>query len=192
MKKAVMLVVILLVVPLAALAGETEEANKALARRFYEQIWFSHNPSAVDQLVAPTYVIHDIRGLDNVSEPAQMQKDIPEFFWERGKMTGRIDYQIAEGDLVATRWQWEFEPDVWWMKALAGKQSIPIINVFRVKDGKIVEIWNHRHDIDTFQGKMPLYIGLAIGILPSLVLLVILIFLFRKNRRLRRSTGVRQ
>jgi len=40
--------------------GQNEVANKALARRFYEEVWFSRNPAAVDELVAPEYVVHDI------------------------------------------------------------------------------------------------------------------------------------
>lgn len=43
-----------------AASAELQEQNKALARRFYEQVWFSRNLSAVDELVAPTYVAHDI------------------------------------------------------------------------------------------------------------------------------------
>src|SRR5215204_5090048 len=84
-------------------AGEIEEANKAAARRFYEQVWFSNHPEVVDELVAPTYFVHDIGDRKNVTEGAEEQKKIAEFFWQRGRMTGKIDYQIAEGGLVATR-----------------------------------------------------------------------------------------
>lgn len=120
-------------------AGEVEEQNKALARRFYEEVWFKNNPAAVDELVAPTYVAHDIGARKNSMEPAEEQKKIAQYFWDRGTMTGNIDYQIAEGDLVATRWQWYFKPNVWWMKILGEEEHIPIINVFRIRDGKIVE-----------------------------------------------------
>jgi outer membrane biosynthesis protein TonB len=99
-------------------------------------------------------------------------------------MTGTIDYQIAEGELVATRWQWYFEPNVWWMKLLGGKQHIPIINVFRFRDGKIVEIWNHRHDIDTMQSNVIFLKGLLVGLLPAVVIgVVLLISWLRKRRR---------
>jgi predicted SnoaL-like aldol condensation-catalyzing enzyme len=167
----------------AAVIGEQEERNKALARRFYEQIWFSRNLSAVDELVAPSYVVHDIGDRKGATEPADEQKQIADFFWQHGTMTGRIDYQIAEGDLVATRWQWEFQPRTWWMKALGGRSSIPIINVFRFRDGKIVEIWNHRHDIDTGAGNMLFVEGLLVGLVPSLVLLVVSLLLWRRLRK---------
>ena len=127
---------------------ELQEKNKALARRFYEQVWFSRNLSAVDDLFAPTYVAHDTGDRKGVTEPADEQKQIADYFWQNGTMTGKIDYQIAEGDLVATRWQWEFQPTTWSAKILIGRTHIPSINVFRFRDGKVVEIWNHRHDID--------------------------------------------
>ena len=164
-------------------ANEIEEANKAAARRFYEQVWFSRNLSAVDELVAPTYFVHDTGDRKNVTEPASEQKEISEFFWERGTMTGKIDYQIADGDLVATRWQWDFEPTSWWMRILGGRRPIPIINVFRFKDGKIVEIWNHRHDIDTGIGNIPFVKGLFVGLLPSMALLIVIFFMWRRMRK---------
>lgn len=171
-------------------AGEVEEQNKALARRFYEEVWFKNNPAAVDELVAPTYIAHDIGDRKNSMEPSSEQKDIAQFFWDRGTMTGTIDYQIAEGDLVATRWQWYFKPNVWWMKILGGEEHIPIINVFRIRDGRIVEVWNHRHDIDTGMGNFIFVKGLLVGLLPSVVLLAIVIMLWRRLRKARVAVPV--
>ena len=187
--KLTILIAILLFSATPILAGEIEEQNKALARRFYEEVWFKNNPGVVDELVAPTYIAHDIGDRKNSMEPAEEQKKIAAFFWERGTMNGTIDYQIAEGDLVATRWQWYFEPNVWWMKILGGKEHIPIINVFRIRDGKIVEVWNHRHDIDTGMGNFIFVKGLLVGLLPSLALIVVIFMLWRKLRKARSQTA---
>src|SRR5829696_2786002 len=176
---------LVLLLPTFVFAGEIEEQNKALARRFYEEVWFRNNPASVDELVAPTYIAHDTGDRKNSMEPADEQKKIAQFFWDRGTMTGTIDYQIAEGDLVATRWQWYFEPNVWWMKLLGGKEHIPIVNVFRFRDGKIVEVWNHRHDIDTSKGNVIFVKGLVVGLIPAIVLLVLSIMLWRKLRKAR-------
>jgi predicted SnoaL-like aldol condensation-catalyzing enzyme len=167
--------VLLLITFIAALlsASELEEHNKALGRRFYEQVWFSHHPEVVDELVAPEYVVHDIGGRDG-KEPASDQKDIPEFFWKHAAMTGKIDYQVAEGDLVVTRWQWDFQPSTWWIKLLGGRNPIAIINVMRFRDGKIVEFWNHRHDIDSAVANIPKVFsgagGFVAGVLTAVVL----------------------
>lgn len=163
---------ILLSPTMAFAATQSEETNKALARRFYEQVWFSRNPSAVDELVAPYYLVHDIGDRKSIREPADEQKHTAEFFWQKGTMSGHIDFQIAEGDLVATRWQWHYEPQTWLMKMtmLGSRNPIPIINVFRFKDGRIVEIWNHRHDIDVgFASNFLRMQGFGAGVLSSVL-----------------------
>jgi len=185
--RAVFFILVLLFTVSIIRAGEIEEQNKALARRFYEEVWFKNNPAAVDEIFAPTYIAHDIGDRKNSMEQANQQKEIAQFFWDRGSMTGTFDYQIAEGDLVATRWQWYFEPNVWWMKLLGGREHIPIINVFRFRDGKIVEVWNHRHDIDTSRGTVIFLKGVIVGLLPAIVLLVLAIMLWRKLRKERAS-----
>jgi predicted SnoaL-like aldol condensation-catalyzing enzyme len=169
--------------------SRVEEKNKQLARKFYEQVWFSRNLSVVDELFAPTYVAHDIGDRKGVTEPADEQKKTADFFWQHGEMKGSIDYQIAEGDLVATRWNWEYKPHSWWMKLLGGREQIPIINVFRFKEGRIVEIWNHRHDIDTGFANIKFVMGLAAGLIPSLILGIVAFVLWRRLRKLRRSTA---
>ncbi|HEV8591432.1 MAG TPA: nuclear transport factor 2 family protein [Pyrinomonadaceae bacterium] len=189
MKLCIFVIALVAILPGRILAGETEETNKALALRFYEQVWFSHNPSAVDELVAPTYFVHDIGERKNVTEPAERQKEIAEYFWQRGTMTGKMDFQIAEGDLVATRWQWDFEPSSWWMKALGGRRPLPIINVFRFKDGKIVEIWNHRHDIDGGLGNLLFVKGILVGLIPSVALLALIFVMRRRARKMRNEAN---
>jgi predicted SnoaL-like aldol condensation-catalyzing enzyme len=146
-------------------------------------VWFSRNLHVVDELVAPTYIVHDIGDRKGVTEPAEEQKRIADFFWQHGTMTGRIDYQIAEGDLVATRWQWDFRPETWWMRALSfgARNPLPIINVLRFRDGKIVEFWNHRHDIDSGRTNLLFVQGFGTGLVAA--------FLITRSRRLWRKWG---
>jgi len=68
-------------------------------------------------------------------------------------------------------------------RLLIGETQIPIINVFRFENGKIVEIWNHRHDIDTGKTKVFVVRGLGIGLLIALVPLVWALLLRRKLKR---------
>lgn len=165
------------------LAATVEELNKELARAFYEDLWFSDNTDRYGRYLAEEYVVHDIGERKAVVEPAIEQKRIADFFHSRGRMTGSIDYQIAEGDLVATRWQWKFEPEDLLFRLLGGREQIPIINVFRFDNGRIVEIWNHRHDIDTGRANLRYYKGLATGLLIGLAGWVVLFVLWRRARR---------
>ncbi len=129
---------------------DVETRNKQVAQKFYEDLWFSNNTSTYADYVAETYVVHDVGPVKGVTENAIKQKEIAETFHGFGNMTGTIDYQIAEGDKVATRWFVSLEPspeaEAMGMTAV---DKVAIINVFRFNDeGKIVEIWNHRHDVE--------------------------------------------
>ena len=145
------------------------ERNKEIARAFYRDLWFSRNTDRYALYVAPTYVVHDTGDRKGVTEPAIEQKHIADFFWENGELSGVIDFQIAEGDLVATRWRASMRPRTWLGRVLLGGGELPIVNIFRIQNGKIVEIWNHRHDIDTGQTLRYTFQGLALGLVLALV-----------------------
>ncbi|MEL6255053.1 MAG: ester cyclase [Bacteroidota bacterium] len=161
------------------------EANKALARAFYEDLWFNNRTENYHKYVAETYVAHDIGDRKNITEPAKEQKEIADFFWANGAFEGKIDYQVAEGDLVATRWTGNFIPSTLLGRFGIGGGEIPIINVFRIHDGKIVELWNHRHDIDTNQTLPFVLRGFFMGLLISLIPL----YFVRKYRRQLKQVG---
>lgn len=159
------------------------EQNKQLAREFYQDLWFSNNTDKYSLYVADSYIVHDIGERKNVTELAIEQKNVADFFWKNGKMTGAIQYQIAEGDLVATRWNAKFEPETFIGNFMIGEGDIPIINVFRFKEGKIVEIWNHRHDIDTPQTMKFTIKGLLTGLLIALIPFIWALVLRRRLKR---------
>jgi len=158
-----------------------QEINKEIARNFYQDLWFSNNTEKYKDYVANEYVVHDIFERKNFTEPAIEQKHIADRFWENGELTGKIDYQIAEGNLVATRWHASFESNTLIGK-IFGMEKLAIINVFRIENGKIVEIWNHRHDIETNQTLKFVIKGLLIGLLIALIPTIIA---FRLKRKLK-------
>jgi len=167
----------------ASLDRTQEEINKEIARNFYEDLWFNNKTENYIKYVADEYVAHDIGDRKGIIEPAIEQKEIADMFWNEGTLSGKIDYQIADGDLVATRWHSRFEGNT-----LKGKlfemDDLPIINVFRFKDGKIVELWNHRHDIDINQTLMFTMKGLLIGLI---IALIPTFFAFRYKKRWKKS-----
>tara|TARA_R110000850_G_scaffold183462_2_gene309054 strand:- start:10131 stop:10628 length:498 start_codon:yes stop_codon:yes gene_type:complete len=126
------------------------ERNKETARQFYQDLWFTNNTDAYAKYVAATYVVHDIGPTKGVTERASKQKEIADVFHSFGEMTGKIDYQIAEGDKVATRWFVSLEPTSEAREmGMTKVDGVAIINVFRFNaEGQIVEIWNHRHDVE--------------------------------------------
>lgn len=161
-----------------------EAQNKKIAQDFYQDLWFTNNTDRYDKYVAETYTAHDIGDRKNSQEAAVRQKEIADFFWKNGRLDGKIDYQIANGNLVATRWTADFEPETLVGKIFIGDNSIPIINVLRIENGKIIEFWNHRHDIDTNQTIKYTFKGFLFGLVFALAS----VFLFSWLRR-RRATA---
>ncbi len=164
-----------------------EEINKEIARNFYKDLWSTNNTGTYADYVADEYVVHDIGDRKGVTEPAIEQKAIADRFWQGGQMNVKLDWQIAEGDMVVTRSIFEYKAESLLSKIMYGTGNIPIINVFRIKDGKIVEIWNHRHDIDTnlpivFIGGKGFLFGLLVALIPTIIA-------FRLRKKLKGVSG---
>ncbi len=165
-----------------------EEVNKQIARNFYQDLWFTNNTDNYSRYVSDTYVVHDIGARKGITESAIEQKNIADFFWRHGDFDSRIDFQIAERDLVATRWTGTFNANTLFGKfVLQTKTPISIINVFRIKDGKIVEFWNHRHDIETPQTLKFTLKGFLIGLLFSIIPIIIAMNCKKKLKKLMHS-----
>jgi predicted SnoaL-like aldol condensation-catalyzing enzyme len=148
------------------------EINKQIVNGFYQDLWFTNNTDNYAEYVADEYVAHDIGDRKSSLEPAVEQKNIADRFWKHTtNWSTSVDFQIAEGDLVATRWRMTAEPKTLIGRLVVGKNDeLPIINVMRIEDGKIVEFWNHRHDIDTRMARLPLILrGLAFGLVIALI-----------------------
>ncbi|PTB96480.1 hypothetical protein C9994_07145 [Marivirga lumbricoides] len=161
-----------------------EARNKEIAHNFYKDLWFTNNTDNYTLYMADTYVAHDIGDRKNVTEPAIEQKIVADRFWDNGTWDSKINYQIAEGDLVATRWEATYQPETLLGKIMYGSGTIPIINVFRFnEEGKIVEIWNHRHDIDSNMTMKFTVKGFLIGLLIALIPTFIAIRLKRKLKK---------
>jgi predicted SnoaL-like aldol condensation-catalyzing enzyme len=165
-----------------------EAANKQLALDFYRDLWGSDNTDRYADYVAETYVVHDIGGRKGVTEPAIEQKNIADRMWDNGEMDFELDYQVAEGDRVATRWIGHYRPDTLLGKFMFGSNAIPVINVVRIQDGKIVEFWNHRHDIDTNMRYVLVAVGLLIGLAIGLLIAMIpTAMAFRLRRKVKEA-----
>ena len=78
------------------------EANKALVRRFYEEI-DKGNLAAMDELVAEDYIDHSPPPFPGLSSGRAGLKQAFEIFWVATPGQHHIEEQIAEGDKVVTR-----------------------------------------------------------------------------------------
>jgi steroid delta-isomerase-like uncharacterized protein len=127
----------------------SEDANKALVRRFYEEVWTRGNLDVADQVFAEDYARHDLRAGDPAPGPegqkqiaAAFRAAFPDLIWD-------IDFILADGEYVAGRWTAAGTHLGPWAGVEPTGRSMEFsgINVFRFADGKVVEIWNHRDDL---------------------------------------------
>ena len=119
------------------------EDNKALARRFLE-VFSEGNVDALDEFVAPDVVLHDPQdpfageGLEGTKKSISMYREaFPDLKFE-------LEFQVAEGDYVATRWvgTGTHEGELMGMEPTHKQSSVTGIGIDRIEDGKIVEAWN--------------------------------------------------
>ena len=129
--------------------------NKALARRA-NAIWASGNTETFEDIFAADYVNHqepDVEGGVSAKglEPyKQLLRGYHEAF---SKSTNKVLMQIAEGDLVATRWEFTAtQTGEYQGLAPTGKEATWTgIQIDRVADGRIVESWVDWDEFRLFQ-----------------------------------------
>src|SRR5262249_38264447 len=119
------------------------EESKAIVRRYLEEVWNQGRLAAIEELVAPTFVLHDNPYAAALPGPAGVRQIYAE---QSAGFPGQhytIEDIFAEGDRVAVRATFRFTHGV----ALAGapptgkRVAVRDINLYRVMDGKIVEQW---------------------------------------------------
>ena len=121
------------------------EQNKAMDRRVYEEVWNGGNLAVVDELVAANYVDHDQDPngtLEGVEGPKQSVTMYRTAFLD---VHFTIEDQIAEGDLLVTRWTARGTHQGAFRGIPAtGKQAVVTgISISRVADGKFIEGWTN-------------------------------------------------
>ena len=121
------------------------EDNKALVRQFYGKS--VHNPALLDELLAPTYVLH-LPGSPPISgiEPAkQLMVAYTTAFPDLQLITEDL---IAEGDKVAIRniWHGTHQGTFQGLPPTGKHVTFTGSDIFHCVDGKIAEQWA---DLDT-------------------------------------------
>lgn len=122
------------------------EENKAVVRRFEQDVWNGRNPSLVDEFFAASHVFRAAGSppLDREGH-RQMIADFQRAFPDGQDTT---DDLIADGDKVAHRWTYrgthtgEFQG----IPPTGKRVTLTGISIWRVEEGKIVESW---HELDT-------------------------------------------
>ncbi len=121
---------------------ETLEANKALVRRFINDVFLEGQPEAVDELLTDDFTPHTWGSTGPGKDGLKQAIDRVSKGLEGPTM--RIDDVIAEGDRVAVRLT-SSATQVGEFMGLppSGKRyTIDEIHIFRIRDGRVSEHWH--------------------------------------------------
>jgi steroid delta-isomerase-like uncharacterized protein len=130
------------------------EQNKALARRFIEEIWNQKNLAAAKELMAATYVFHTPGSPPGLPPgPEGFQQFASAFFTAFPDVHTSIEDQLAERDKVVTRWtsRGTNTGSLFGMPATGKSATITGITIDRIADGKIVESWDELDQLGMLQ-----------------------------------------
>jgi predicted ester cyclase len=128
------------------------EANKALVRRFYEEI-DKGNMEVIDELVAEDYIDHNPPPFPGFAYGREGLKQAFRLFWKATPGHHRIEDQIAEGDKVVTRLTsfGKHEGDLPGAPRTGNDMEMTSITIHRIANGKLVEKWSEKDMIRLLQ-----------------------------------------
>lgn len=123
------------------------EENKALMRRWFEEVWNRGNRSVIDELVTEETVIHGL--VDGSGAPVKGLDAFRSFHEQfRGAFPDieiTVDDLIAEGDKVVARCSVRGRHSGPHLGIAATNAAVEFggVAITRVVDGKIAEAWNY-------------------------------------------------
>jgi ketosteroid isomerase-like protein len=139
---------------------KTAESNKALVRRFYEEI-DKGNIDILDELVAEDYTDHNPPPFPDLAPGREGLKQAFRIFQRATPGYHRIEEQIAEGDKVMTRLTsiGKHEGDLPGAPRTGNELQMTSITIHRIANGQLVEKWAEK-DVMGFLRQ--------IGVLPGM------------------------
>ena len=118
------------------------EENRAIVRRFVEEVQSGGNIDAIDELCSPEFINHtappgvpsNCEGIKQVT--AMFRQAFPDSYFA-------VEDMVTEGDKVATRktFRGTHQGEFMGIPPTGQRVSIGLIDIVRIADGKVVEHW---------------------------------------------------
>ena len=131
----------------------TIEENKALVRRFIDEIFVKGNEDAVDELVTEDFVPHTWPSTGDGR--ADLKRAIVRVSKGLADARFTIEDMVAEDDRVAVRVTATATQvgEFMGMPASGKSYTIGEIHIFRIRDGKVSEHW-HQFDVPSMMRQL--------------------------------------
>jgi steroid delta-isomerase-like uncharacterized protein len=130
----------------------SNDLNKAVVRRWLEELWNCGKGAIAEELFAPDYVRRDGKG-DRVRGPAGVRHLLAAYRGAFPDLCFREDQLLAEGDHVAVRWTaiGTHRGAFLGFPATHRRGVLTGMDLFRLADGKIVESWPSHDQLDMLE-----------------------------------------
>jgi predicted ester cyclase len=118
----------------------TSEQNKVIVRRAFEEPW-KGNLDVIDELIATQYIGHDPANPEPLRGPAGVKEFISTYRAAFPDARITVEQQLAEGDLVATRWtgRGTHEGELMGISPTGKRVTVSGLTISRLEGDKIVE-----------------------------------------------------
>ena len=121
------------------------EQNKQISRRVIDELFGQGRVEIAEELIAPDAISYDPAMPEPLRGPEGVKTAVAGYRAGFPDLSLRTETQIAEGDLVCTRWTAVgTNTGEFWGMAPTGKQAtVTGITINRFADGRIVESWTN-------------------------------------------------
>jgi steroid delta-isomerase-like uncharacterized protein len=121
------------------------EANKALIRRWFEEVWNKGRADAITEMMAEDCIVHGLSEDGQPMDRAAFFSFHTTFREAFPAIEVVVEDVITEGDKLAARCsvRGKHEGDGLGFKATGATAEFDGIGLARVKDGMFVEVWNN-------------------------------------------------
>ena len=131
----------------AAAAAETplEQANKAVVQRFYEEVANQKKLDVLKEVFDPKMVEHSL-DIGPVLTDTELLAGFPDLHLT-------VDLWVVEDDLVTAvvTVSGTHQAEFMGVAPTGNKMTFSIIDIWRVKDGKITDVWHNSPSADILQ-----------------------------------------
>ena len=134
--------------------SSTQEANKQLALRWFEEVWNQQSEAAIDAMFSPEGKCHGFPAPDSILVGPEAFKAIHRTFCGAfPKQKIAVEDILAEDDGVAVRWQVTLTHSGDHLGFPASGKTVTLAgsSFIIVKDGQITEGWNYMDLGNLFQ-----------------------------------------
>ena len=125
------------------------EQNKALARRFYDEVFNRKNLNAMDELCAADIIDHSALPGQGPGLPG-LKESFQQFMAGFPDLKATVHEVVAEGDMLVTRFSsvGTHTGDLMGAPPTGKTVTFRGLDMIRIRDGRAVEAWHEGNDLE--------------------------------------------